>query len=290
MTAPLTAGSRSAAPGGHSAAPGDPPGPRRATPGDPRGPRQATPGDPPGPRQPGAPRVLQALAAVRDPELDEPITSLGFVASCTVSADGDAQVRLRLPTYFCAPNFAYLMVADAYDAVSALPGVRQASIVLEDHFASDAINGGVAAQAGFARSFDGEAVGELHELRAGFLRKAVMAGTDQVCRPLLAAGADPAALLAMTLGELPPSRALDRLRSRRAELGLPAGSDAPLVVDPVSGARVGPADLPLHLRKARLTRMSIEANAGICRGMLRHRYNNTQGQGETVLPEDEDPL
>ncbi len=236
------------------------------------------------------PGLLRALETVRDPELDEPITSLGFVASCTVSADGDAQVRLRLPTYFCAPNFAYLMVADAYDAVSALPGVRQASIVLEDHFASDAINGGVAAQAGFARSFDGEAVGELHELRADFLRKAVMAGTDQVCRPLLAAGADPAALLAMTLGELPPSRALDRLRSRRAELGLPAGSDAPLVVDPVSGARVGPADLPLHLRKARLTRMSIEANAGICRGMLRHRYNNTQGQGETVLPEDEDPL
>jgi metal-sulfur cluster biosynthetic enzyme len=239
--------------------------------------------------------VLRALETVRDPELDEPITSLGFVASCAVSAAGDAQVRLRLPTYFCAPNFAYLMVADAYDAVSALPGVRHASIVLEDHFASDAINGGVAAQAGFARSFDGETLpfdgepgGELHELRAGFLRKAVMAGTDQVCRPLLAAGADPAALLATTLGELPPSRALDRLRSRRAELGLPAGDDAPLVVDPVSGARVGPADLPLHLRKARLTRMSIEANAGICRGMLGHRYNNTKGQGETVPPEDPD--
>ena len=178
---------------------------------------------------PGAPRddLLRALETVRDPELDEPITSLGFVASCTVSADGDAQVRLRLPTYFCAPNFAYLMVADAYDAVSALPGVRRAEVVLEDHFASDAINGGVAAQAGFAQSFDGEAVGELHELRADFLRKAVMAGTDQVCRPLLAAGTEPAALLAMTLGELPPSRALERLRQRRADLGLPAGRRRP---------------------------------------------------------------
>jgi len=96
--------------------------------------------------------LLAALETVRDPELDEPITSLGFVTSCTVSADGDATVRLRLPTYFCAPNFAFLMVADAYDAVSALPGVRRAEVVLEDHFASDAINGGVAAQAGFARS------------------------------------------------------------------------------------------------------------------------------------------
>ena len=239
--------------------------------------------------------LLDALETVRDPELDEPITSLGFVASCAVSADGDAEVRLRLPTYFCAPNFAYLMVADAYDAVSALPGVRSAVVVLEDHFASDAINGGVAAGAGFVRSFSGETLpydgkpgGELDQLRADFLRKAVMAGTDQVCRPLLADGQDPAALLAMTLGEVPPSHALTRLRDRRAELGLPASDDAPLVIDPATGAPVGLAALPLHLRKAKVTRVSIEANAGICRGMLRVRYD-TPGQGETLLsPEEED--
>src|SRR5213082_1741854 len=91
-------------------------------------------------------RVLDALGAVRDPELDEPVTTLGFVSSCVVSAAGDVRVHLRLPTYFCAPNFAFLMVADAYDAVSAVPGVRHAEIVLDDHFASDAINTGVAAR------------------------------------------------------------------------------------------------------------------------------------------------
>jgi metal-sulfur cluster biosynthetic enzyme len=224
-------------------------------------------------------RLLAALETVRDPELDEPITSLGFVASCTVSADGDAEVRLRLPTYFCAPNFAYLMVADAYDAVSVLPGVRNTSVVLEEHFASDAINGGVAAQAGFVRSFDGEAVAELDSLRADFLRKAVMAGTDQVCRPLLAAGKDQAALLAMKLGEVPPSRALTRLRERRADLGLPAGDGAPLLIDPVTGRPISADAVPLHMRKAQLTRTSIEANSGICRGMLRHRYG-TEGLGE----------
>ena len=233
----------------------------------------------------GLDRLLAALETVRDPELDEPITSLGFVASCTVSADGDAEVRLRLPTYFCAPNFAYLMVADAYDVVAALPAVRHTTVVLEDHFASDVINGGVAAQAGFVRSFDGEAVAELDELRASFLRKAVMAGTDLVCRPLLAAGTDPAALLAMTLGEVPPSRALSRLRERRASLGLPAGDSALLIIDPVTGTPVSADALPLHLRRAKITRVSIEANSGICRGMLRHRYRDA-GQGEAVLSED----
>jgi len=223
--------------------------------------------------------ILRALETVRDPELDKPITSLGFVASCTVSADGDARVRLRLPTYFCAPNFAFLMVADTYEAVAGTPGVRSAAVVLEDHFASDSINAGVAARAGFVASFDGEAAAELDELRAQFLRKAVMAGTDLVSRPLATAGVEPPALAALTLGQVPPSAGLDRLRQRRAELGLPAGDEAPLLIDPVNGAPL-PADaVPLHLRRARTTRVSIEANAGVCRGMLRHRYG-TSGLGE----------
>jgi metal-sulfur cluster biosynthetic enzyme len=222
----------------------------------------------------GPAALLSALAAVRDPELDEPITTLGFVSAATVSPDGDAQVRLRLPTYFCAPNFAFLMVADAYDAACAVPGVRRAEVVLEEHFASDAINGGVAAQAGFARSFDGEAVGELHELRTAFLRKAVLAGTDQVARPLLAAGTDPAALPSLTLGQVPPSGPLTRLRERRAELGLPAGDDALLLIDPATGDPIAAAATPLHLRKAQVTRTSLEANGSICRGMLKHRYDS----------------
>lgn len=216
--------------------------------------------------------ALAALATVRDPELDEPVTSLGFVASCVVSAEGRATVRLRLPTYFCAPNFAFLMVADAYDAVTGVPGVRSAAVILEDHFASDAINKGVAAQEGFVRSFDGEAVAELGDLRAQFLRKAVMAGTDLVCRPLVAAGAVPAELLTLTLGAVPASPELARLRQRREDLGLPAGDDAPLLIDPQTGERIAESAVPLHLRKARVTRAGIEANTSICSGMFRVRY------------------
>ncbi|MDQ6848943.1 MAG: iron-sulfur cluster assembly protein [Actinomycetota bacterium] len=223
--------------------------------------------------------VLAALAAVRDPELDEPVTELGFVSQCTVSESGDAQVRLRLPTYFCAPNFAFLMVADAYDAVSAAPGVRRTEVVLEDHFASDAINNGVAARAGFVESFDGLAAAELDELRADFVRKAVLAGTDRVCRPLLTAGRTSDELAGLTLGDVPPSADRERLRSRRAELGLPTSDDSPLLVDAKTGEAVGAQALPLHLRKARLTRVNTEANAGICRGMLRERYG-TRGHGE----------
>jgi metal-sulfur cluster biosynthetic enzyme len=228
--------------------------------------------------------LLAALEAVRDPELDEPITALGFVSSCTVSADGDVQVRLRLPTYFCAPNFAFLMVADAYDAVSGVVGVRRTEVVLEDHFAADAINAGVAARSGFAQSFDGLAAGELDELRADFVRKAVLAGTDRVCRPLLAAGRTTDDLAELTLGDAPPSADRERLRTRRAELGLPSSDESPLLVDARTGEAVGAQALPLHLRRARLTRVNAEANGSMCRGMLRERYG-TRGEGE--LEEDQ---
>ena len=57
--------------------------------------------------------------------------------------------------------------------------------------------------------------------------------------------------------------------------------------DPSTGLPVRSEAVPLHLRKAQLTRVSIEANSGICRGMLRHRYD-TPGQGESVLSQTQE--
>ena len=231
--------------------------------------------------------VWAALGTVLDPELDEPLTDLGFVARCEVTEAGaagsDVAVQLRLPTYFCAPNFAFLMVADAHDAVSAVPGVHGVVIELIDHFAADAINKGVAARAGFVGTFGEEAADELHDLRADFLRKAVLAGTDRVCRAVVAAGADPATLGRLTLGDAPAGAELERLRHRRRELGLPCADSDPLVLDPATGHGVEDPAVRRHLGLARLTRVSQEANSGVCRGMLLARYpgsGTTGGSGE----------
>jgi metal-sulfur cluster biosynthetic enzyme len=222
--------------------------------------------------------VWQALGTVLDPELDEPITALDFVASCTVSGDGVAAVRLRLPTYFCAPNFSFLMVADAYDAVSAVEGVTRAEIVLEDHHASGEINSGVAAHAGFVTTFPGEADAELEELRRYFLEKAVLAGQDRVARPLADAGVGPEELAELTLSAAPASPDLDRLRRRRAVLGLPAGDEASLLIQ-TDGSAVTATQVPLHLRRARLTRLGMEANGDLCRSFLKTRYADSAGIG-----------
>lgn len=209
-------------------------------------------------------RMWEALGTVVDPELDQPITDLGFVSEAVVVA-GHAHVRLRLPTYFCAPNFAYLMVADAYDAVRALPEVTSVDLRLVEHFAAEEINAGVAGSAGFAGTFPEQAVGELDELRVLFQRKAYLASLDRVCLTLTGSP------VGLTLLEVAPSPALAALVRRRAVLGLDCSGESPLLLAE-DGTEIPAEEAPLRLRYARSVRVSIEGNAGFCRGLLRTRY------------------
>ena len=161
---------------------------------------------------------------------------------------------------------------DADTAVRAVPGVRQAEVLLDDHFTSEEINSGIAQRRGFQASFDGLADDELDELRTLFRRKALINRQQRLVKALLDGGATTAELGRLRLGDLEPSPELEAYRQRRAELGLDVGPGAPLVVD-TDGNPVPPELLERHLQFARLTRVSIEGNAGFCRGMLTTRYD-----------------
>jgi metal-sulfur cluster biosynthetic enzyme len=227
--------------------------------------------------------VRAALGTVVDPELDEPITDLGFVRS--VAVDGDAvEVHLRLPTSFCAPNFAWLMVSDASEAVAAVPGVASVVVELDDHHDSDLINAGLAAGLGYRGTFGHEAEDSLDELRATFLRKGHTAAMERAVTALLRD--DPTVdVAALTLGDLPAGEhTTDALLRRRAALGLPTDADAPvLVLD--DGTRPDPAQAPVVLRRARSVRISVEGNAHFCRGLLTTRYPGSEAD-QTPRPED----
>ena len=223
--------------------------------------------------------VLGALSGVRDPELDEPITELGFVSDLEIEGEA-VSIRLRLPTYFCAPNFAYLMVADAREAILSVPGVRWASVILDDHYASDEINGGVNEGQGFDGAFPGETEGpNLGELRSIFQRKSFVSRQEKLCRALLAGGSTPAELVQMRVGDLPPTDEAEKYLKRRAELGGDVSLGAPLIVDP-DGRRVPEEAVVEHLRFAKTVRVSIEGNAGLCRGLLDVRYGGARGVGQ----------
>jgi metal-sulfur cluster biosynthetic enzyme len=217
--------------------------------------------------------VLGALAEVYDPELDEPITRLGFVSSCEVSDAGDVEVVLRLPTPQCAPNFAFLMAADARKVVHRLPEVREVTIRLEDHYTGAEINEALARGEDFTGAFPDETGGDddLAALRGLFLRKALVGRESRLCEALLRNGATAGEVAAYRIEDLPDVPDARRCVELRRTLGLAHDPGSPAFVLP-NGEPVAAAELKRWLRTARLVRMSLEVNGGICRSLLRvHR-------------------
>ena len=75
------------------------------------------------------------LEKVLDPELDEPILKLGFVKSIEAESD-HLTIELHLPTYWCAPNFSYMMAEDTRRELLLVEGLHGVTVRLKDHFAA----------------------------------------------------------------------------------------------------------------------------------------------------------
>lgn len=208
-------------------------------------------------------QVIEALRGVLDPELDESIVTLGFVAEVGL-AGGEVSIALRLPTFWCAPNFSWLMAEDARDAVQRLPGVERVRVELRDHHAGDQITQGVSRGRSFVEAFSDEATDTLEALRRRFRRKAFFARQDRLFGVL-----PRERLAALTLGDLPDCPEARAYLAIRAELGLDCSASAPVLTDP-TGRPVG--DPEAYLRQVRLMRVSMEANTALCRGLLEARY------------------
>ena len=236
--------------------------------------------------------IRRALDSVIDPELDEPITDLGFIRSLQVRAGVDGasvEVHLRLPTSFCSPNFAYLMASDSKDAIAALPAVKHVVVELDDHHDSDLINAGLAADAGYRGTFLHEAEDSLEELCWTFRRKAHTAALERCLTDLLRANPELAEteMGRVRLGDLPTGRNKDALLRRRSALGLPEAADS-IVLAKHNGDPYPPEAVPMALRRARSTRISIDGNAHFCRGLLRTRYPDS-GTDQAPRPDGAEP-
>ncbi|MEE2030551.1 iron-sulfur cluster assembly protein [Rhodococcus chondri] len=227
--------------------------------------------------------VMAALATVVDPELDEPITDLGFVRSVILDDEG-LTVHLRLPTAFCSPNFAYLMASDAQDALRLVSESTCVRILLDDHHDSDKINAGLAADAGYRGTFGVEAQDSLDELRAVFRRKAHAAAMERAVEVLLKrTSLEVDGIFALTLSDLPAGKEKTALLRRRIGNGLSICPASRVLVDD-DGKPVPREQVPMRLRFAKSVRISMEGNSHFCRGLLATRYgdSDTEGTGGEV--------
>jgi metal-sulfur cluster biosynthetic enzyme len=238
--------------------------------------------------------VLAALRAVSDPELDESLVELGFLDHVRIEDDGCVEVALRLPTFWCAPNFAYLMAYDAREQTLHVPGVREVRVVLKDHMYSDEITSGVSAGLNFDEVFPGQTDGEdVGELRALFRGKAFGMRQEQLARFLLDTGLTADEVVGLRLGDVLDTSNESGLRlriggqarllrggaplartylERRRRLGLDEGNSARLISHP-DGRPVPASELLDYLQCGRRQRISMTFNAMMCKGLLETRYD-----------------
>jgi metal-sulfur cluster biosynthetic enzyme len=217
-----------------------------------------------------------ALDRVIDPELDRSLVALDFVESLEVG-EGEVRAAIRLPTYWCSPNFAYLMVGDAHEALAGLPGATAVSVTLVDHCEGERITEAVAAGLSFQEAFPTQADGELDDLRRRFRLKAFVVRQEPVLRAAREAIGD-AAAVALRLGDgSAPGWAepgeWEEYRSRRRDLAIDDDPGALVFTD--SQGDPLPADgLRDYLRLARSVRISLESNTEFCTGLLAARYGD----------------
>ena len=244
--------------------------------------------------------VWEAIRTVTDPELDESIVDLGFIQSLTLTPaisdsskrDGfEVHLRFRLPTYWCAANFAFIMAEDLRERIAQLRWVNEVRVELADHFTASEINDGLAAGKSFSESFPDEGGGDLKDLRRLFRLKAFQRRQYRLLRCLLDSSDDSpntrAEILAMTVNQLQDLPIADddagKLRHayleilpeflrqpRSASSSAPDFPSSPAFIQP-NGSPIEVARLDDHLRQLRRTTTNIEFNAAICSSLLKAR-------------------
>ena len=224
--------------------------------------------------------LWRRLGEVNDPELDEPVTEMGFVERAEVAADGSVDVDFRLPTYWCSPNFAFLMldgVRKALDQLSWSPGYR---VQLHDHMFAEEVNRGTEAGKSFGRIF-GELGDDQHleGLRETFRMKAFKRRQEAVLLGLRQYGLTDREILGMDLpafdvarfkpGE--PAKQKPRYRAALLERFPDRRADDPVFVT-WEGQRIPTGAFSAHLAELRGVRINMEFNGALCRGLKQTRY------------------
>ncbi len=228
--------------------------------------------------------VWECLDRVPDPELDEPVTDMGFVEKVDVSDARVVTVDFRLPTYWCAPNFAFLMAIGMRRAVAALPWVHKVTVLLHDHCFGDRVNEGVNSGRAYSEVFAEYCDGaQLDEVMEKFDGKAFERRQEVVLLGLQEQGKTAQEIVDMSLEELQNTDFVGeqevKQKPRYLELLLSSG----LALNPDDkafptwdGGEILPDELSAHLNRLRGTRINMEFNGALCRGLAKTRYKEVE--------------
>jgi metal-sulfur cluster biosynthetic enzyme len=222
--------------------------------------------------------VWARLQGVTDPELDESVVDLNFVTRADVDSMNRVHIEFRLPTYWCAANFSFLMADDMRRAVSGLDWVEGVSVVLGEHMYADKINAGMAQGLSFQEAFGVEADGDLDDLRRTFLVKAFQRRQVALLNHLTGIGHPPETIIALTLAELhclpidDEGEELKRRYLERRDVVAPEAGDLPAFVD-AGGSPLKLDGFAAYVSGLRRVGVNAEFNSALCRGLLSVRFD-----------------
>ncbi len=243
--------------------------------------------------------VWARLDLVMDPELDEPVTDMGFIEAVAITGPGLVAVSFRLPTYWCSPNFAFLMAEGIKREVEMLPWVDTATVTLEDHMAAAEMNAAINAGASFASVFAAlQPDQDLHELREKFDQKAFQRRQEVVIKALVAQGRTVAEIVALPLAALQATAFADpedaRQQTRYLALLLARGlasDSADLALTDWHGAGLTEAGFRDYMGLLRSVRINMEFSGSLCRGLKTSRYMEADLSGAVpVLVDRSTPI
>ena len=223
-------------------------------------------------------QVWACLQSVTDPELDESVVELKFVTNADVDENNQVHIGFRLPTYWCAANFSFLMADDMRQAVGALDWVKGVNVVLGEHMYADKINAGLAQGLSFEETFGAEADGNLDELRQTFLVKAFQRRQVALLNYLTEAEHSAETLTGLSLSDLEclpldadGQNLVRRYFERRHVVG-PIRPDA-LAFITSEGAALESNSFAAYVSGLRRIGVNAEFNGALCRGLLAVRFD-----------------
>ena len=246
--------------------------------------------------------ALRALSSVMDPEMDEPITELGFVKNVSVE-DGTVSVDVVMSTFWCSPNFVYMMLEDARDAISRVPGVRRARVHLAGHHDAPKINEAINLGKSFSECYGPEAEGDIAELNKRFREKALRSRLYGMATTLAKYGVTRDELIGLKRDDvrLEGSKVLVRSGGRTLEVADPSDAgriaryvsfleklrlrDGRLVIWDLEGTSPESGDLDSFLTRSRSVRFRLGFNAELCRALLEARIGTNQLQPSDSRPQ-----
>lgn len=220
------------------------------------------------------------LARVNDPELDEPVTEMGFVERAEVKQNGSVEVDFRLPTYWCSPSFAFLMLDGIRQALDGLSWAPAYTIRLHDHMFAEEVNRGIAAGKPFSRIFDElSSDQDIDALRETFRVKAFKRRQEAVLLALRKQGLTEREILSMDLSSFDAATVgggeAEAMKSRYREALIERWPERrgcePAFVTWEN--REIPSDaFGGYLAELRAVRINMEFNGALCRGLKATRY------------------